>query len=129
MLPLMDMIFLLLVIFIFMIVQMRPGFGISVDLPRTGEHAEQTDRQQPLTISITAENEMYLNAEPCTMNSLPALIKKRLADNKGELSVILRGDAGADYGQVMKVFTACRENNINSIIFDFEAASSGKSVQ
>lgn len=121
MLPLMDMIFLLLVIFIFMIVQMRPGFGINVDLPATSESAIPLESEtETITISVTAENQIFIDETNCDIDSLIRKLKDQKVKCKEHLSIILRGDSGARYGDIMKVFSACRENEISSIIFDFE---------
>ena len=121
MLPLMDMIFLLLVIFIFMIVQMRPNFGVSVELPDIGktELTDQKEKSVTVTVAVTKDNKIFVNQTEClvkqVINKVDSIAK---GANKKDISIILRGDKGANYGQVMKLFTIFRENKINEILLD-----------
>ena len=65
MLPLMDMIFLLLVIFIFMIVQMRPNFGVSIELPDIGkkELTKQKEKSITITVAVTKDSKIFVNSK------------------------------------------------------------------
>jgi len=121
MLPLMDMIFLLLVIFIFMIVQMRPNFGVSVELPDIGksELTDNKDKSVVVTVSVTKDSKVYINEAEAALSHVKTKVNAiaKGADKK-DLAIILRGDKGANYGQMMKLFTLFRENSINEILFD-----------
>lgn len=123
-LPLMDMIFLLLVLFIFMIVQMRPNFGIEVELPDVGEKStnEHPDEQKtPLTISVTSKNKVYLNENTVPIAQLPEKVKGYAGKKTDEgIQIILRGDENADYGTIMEVFTTLRQHQWKDIYFDIE---------
>ena len=117
-LPLMDMIFLLLVIFIFMLVQMRPDFGVSVDLPDIGKtQKEQIKKEKIVTISITNTNQVYINDKKVKLNQFQAELNK-LNSNKEKTSFIIKGDKKADYGTMVSVFEIMRNNKINNVIFD-----------
>ena len=121
MLPLMDMIFLLLVIFIFMIVQMRPNFGVSVELPEIGksELTNKKDKSISVTVAVTKESKIFVNAKKCSIEKVMSEINNitKGADKKN-VSIILRGDNGANYGEMMKLFALFRSNQINEILFD-----------
>ncbi len=126
MLPLMDMIFLLLVVFIFMIVQMRPNFGISIELPDVGVKQPETPKQKTtVTISVSSDNSLFVNSTKCQFDQLHSVIVSQSKNVPVEdLSVILSGDKGADYGEIMKVFSILRENNISDILFDVNSVKS-----
>jgi len=117
-LPLMDMIFLLLVIFIFMLVQMRPDFGVSVDLPDIGKtQKEQIKKEKIVTISITNTNQVYINDKKVKLNQFQAELNK-LNLKKEKTSFIIKGDKKADYGTMISVFEIMRNNKVNNVIFD-----------
>jgi biopolymer transport protein ExbD len=117
-LPLMDMIFLLLVIFIFMLVQMRPDFGVSVDLPDIGKtQKEQIKKEKIVTISITNTNQVYINDKKVKLKQFQTELNK-LNSNKEKTSFIIKGDKKADYGTMVSVFEIMRNNKINNVIFD-----------
>lgn len=125
MLPLMDMIFLLLVVFIFQIVQMRPDFGISVELPDVGEKPERTALEQEVqtvTVSITADNQLHVNEAAVAPAELVEAVRARAAGADNEhIHIILRGDEKADYGRIMELFTLLRQDKLQKIIFDVDA--------
>lgn len=121
MLPLMDMIFLLLVIFIFMIVQMRPNFGVSVELPDIGKNelTKQNEKSISIVVSVTNESRFFVNETSCTLDQvMPQVEAIAQGKDKNNISVILRGDKQANYGQMIKLFTLFRANHINEILFD-----------
>ena len=62
MLPLIDVVFLLLVFFIYAMVSMVVHRGIKVDLPQAGTAA--MERDDFISITLDAENRLFLNAEP-----------------------------------------------------------------
>ena len=129
-LPLMDMIFLLLVMFIFMIIQMRPNFGISIELPNVGEQApmdQPEEEKEIVTISVTSDNKIYINEEQVTHENLVSAIEKHGgSDSSGIPNIILRGDQNADYGGIIDIFTILRQNEINNILFDVERKDDGQ---
>lgn len=128
MLPLMDMIFLLLVLFIFMIVQMRPDFGISVELPQIGEQEmsapEETEEElSTVTVSVLEDGNLYVNETITELDNLPANVMQAAAAAAPEsVSVILRGDRRADYGIMIDLFNRLQKQGLNKIVFDVETS-------
>jgi len=121
MLPLMDMIFLLLVIFIFMIVQMRPNFGVNVELPDIGKNEliRQNKKPTSIVVSVTDDSKIFVNKDSCSIGDLMQKIEALTAGkDKNDVSIILRGDKQANYGQMIKLFTLFRTNQISEVLFD-----------
>lgn len=131
MLPLMDMIFLLLVTFIFQIVQMRPDFGISVELPDVGEKPAKPavePESKTVTVSVTADNALHVNADAVQPEQLVGAIRRHaegIADEN--IHIILRGDQRADYGHIMELFTLLRRNSLKKVIFDVDVTETEES--
>ena len=67
MLPLLDVMFLILVFFIYSIFSMSVQKGLKVDLPTAKGSMEIGELS---TVTITAENLLYLNKEPMSMDQL-----------------------------------------------------------
>lgn len=120
MLPLMDVVFLLLVLFIFMIIRMRPDFGISVTLPEVGKAPAEAKSGKPkkqVTVSVTADNEIYVNRNATDMSSLVPEIKRGARPNE-DVEIVLKGDRAADYGRALEIFHELRSAGISNVLFD-----------
>ena len=55
-----------------MIVQMRPNFGVSVELPDIGksELTEQKEKSVTVTVAVTKESKVFVNETPCTIEQV-----------------------------------------------------------
>ena len=71
MLPLIDVVFLLLVFFIYAMVSMVVHRGLRVDLPATGTAV--MEKNDYISITIDANNALYLNSEPVDAEELARL--------------------------------------------------------
>jgi len=130
MLPLMDAIFLLLVVFIFMIVQMRPDFGIDVDLPQVGADSVQakTDaKKRNVTLLIGADNQIYVHENKTSLERLIGDIKKAAggAEQK-DISIIISGDNASSYGTVATMIDRLRKQGFNKLSFAVERTEGEK---
>ena len=124
MLPLLDMIFLLLVLFIFMIVQMRPDFGVSVDVPEVDEAAggdAGRDGEKAVVVAVRRNNSIVVNDTPATMDNVVSVLRLETGDAPAEkLSIILRGDSRCDYGRVIQLFDRFRRERLGNVTFDVD---------
>ena len=124
MLPLMDVVFLLLTVFIFMIAQMRPDFGISVELPDV--RREQITPPKPVekktvVVSVTRDNRIFVEDQAVALPRLASAIRTRLGSRPArDATVILRGDEKADYGRMIELFTILRKNELKDVLFDVD---------
>ncbi|HEX4404301.1 MAG TPA: biopolymer transporter ExbD, partial [Polyangia bacterium] len=59
--PLVDVVLVLLIIF--MVITPMIARGVSVELPVTSHHDQKNDDNKDLIVSITAEGDVYLNAD------------------------------------------------------------------
>jgi biopolymer transport protein ExbD len=126
MLPLMDMIFLLMTTFIFMIIQMRPDYGVAVELPDVGQieevKTEKSDKKiQIVTVSIDKDNKFFVNKKEVPTDNVIAEVQSLQKDGE-ELSIILKGDKHADYGQVITLFNQMRQAGLKDLMFDVDAS-------
>ena len=111
-LPLIDCMFLLLVFFVYSMMTMTQSRGISVNLPRAT--TASAIREEPLSISVTDADEIYLDKERVSLDELKArLAAERAADPS--LKVLIKGDTLARHGVVVEVLDLLRILSIERV--------------
>ena len=109
MLPLIDVVFLLLVFFIYAMVSMVVHHGLKVDLPGAGTSTLEKDDY--IAITIDAENHLFLNDEPVEADGLAARIK-----GLGK-PVFINGDRQADLGLAIELLDDLKQAGIEKVSF------------
>ena len=102
--PLLDLAFVLLVIFIITTTPVVNDLG--VDLPSA---ARRPKDPKPKVNYVTVENsgKIFLNKEEVALDDLPGkLVDLRLIDQ--DLNVVIRGSAKAKYRNIVAVMDACQ---------------------
>ncbi len=106
--PLLDLAFVLLVIFI--ITTIPPVKETELKLPTAAKHLKDPPRKANY-ISVQADGKIYLDREDVGVNDLLARLISRRTDNP-DLNVIVRGDAHTKYKQIREVLDICQQANI-----------------
>lgn len=109
--PMLDLAYVLLVIFIIMTTASMQG--VKVDSPQT-ENLSTLSKPQMRAITITQDGTTYLDAYPVDMTTL----EQRLADFKSanpSLPVVLKADAAAHYDRVSEVLEICKKLDITEV--------------
>ncbi|MFM9913814.1 MAG: ExbD/TolR family protein [Methylophilaceae bacterium] len=109
--PMLDLAYVLLVIFIIMTTASVQG--VKVDTPLTVASGALA-KPQMRAITITSDGNVYLDAYPVDMTSL----EQRLAEYKSgnpDLPVVLKGDASANFEKVAEVLEVCKKLGITEI--------------
>lgn len=99
--PMVDVMLVLLIIF--MVTAPLLTSGVQVDLPKT-EAAPIKGDDQPLTVSIDAQGEIWVQETRVTLEDLAPKLQAITAQ-KPETRIFIRGDKGIDYGRVMEVMS------------------------
>jgi biopolymer transport protein TolR len=99
--PMVDVMLVLLIIF--MVSAPLLTVGVPIDLPQTQAKSLSQDKE-PLTLSVRANGEVYLQNTEIPIDELVAKLKA-VTDARGGLDerIYVRGDRKADYGMVMRV--------------------------
>ncbi len=97
---LIDLTFLLLVTFMLTIPALEQG--ITIQLPRAKTDTLPTKDSKANTITIDAENRVYMNNAPISLEDLEADLKAKVAADP-DVPVLVRGDERLVYGAVMDV--------------------------
>jgi biopolymer transport protein ExbD len=110
--PLLDLAFVLLVIFI--ITTIPPVNDLDLKLPTAAKRLKDPPRKANY-ISIQADGKVYLNKQEFADASgmLSALIALRSDDP--DLNIIVRGDSKTKYKQIRSVLDVCQQANVPKV--------------
>ncbi len=109
--PMLDLAYVLLVIFIIMTTASVQG--AKVDLPK-GSATQSLAVPKTKVISISASGQVSLDAIPVSM----AELERKLRDLKAitpDLPVVIKGDQTAQYGKVAAALDLCQKVGISSV--------------
>jgi len=109
--PMLDLAYVLLVIFILMATASVQG--IKVELPKAGSSASLA---KPKTKAITINNsgQVFLDAFPVSIADLEARLRTEKAINP-DLPIVLKGDSTVQYQKVMEVLDLLRRLDLNKV--------------
>ena len=115
--PYIDVMLVLLVIFMVTAPKLTPGVPIELPEASTEPLPVDTD-EEPLVISMNGQGELFINVggngTTVTLGVMKDRVMKVLAARPGT-SVQLRGDQGLDYGTVMEVMGTLQGVGVTSI--------------
>lgn len=117
MLPLIDIVFLLLVFFIYAMLSMAVHHGIPVDLPESS--TAEIDRKLILSVSVSADGTVYLDEEPVPIALLAARLESRAAGMKTP-GVLLFADNSITYQTLFDVIDQIKKAGIHRISLEAE---------
>ena len=111
--PLLDLVFVLLVIFIITTPQMMNNQ--EMNLP-SGKPPPPDNKPKPKfnQIRVDAKGQAFLNEQPVTMDVLRADLKQLKSDNP-ELGVVVNGDDDVDYQSMIAVLDILRQLDITKV--------------
>ena len=113
MLPLIDVVFLLLVFFIYAMLSMVVQHGLKISLP-TAESAK-TERNKMITITVNAENQLFLDGESITEAELADRVLSRRKSSS--TPVLIEGDQKADLGTAIALLDRLKKAGIEEVSF------------
>ncbi len=111
--PMIDVVFQLVVFFMvtstFII---TPGIGIEFPASETAERVAMSR----LVVTVVSEDEVYLNKEEYTLESLQKALEEITVREKQELkSVVLEGDRSLPYSLIVRVLDLLRKNGFQGV--------------
>ncbi len=121
MLPLIDVVFLLLVVFIYAMLSMAVHKGMPVALPTSDQI--RPEKEQPLSVTIEADGAVFLNKMPVGLESLADLLKRQPGVNP-ETGVLLFADHRLSYQQLFEVLDRIRQAGLHRISLQAVAKAS-----
>lgn len=117
MLPLMDMVFLLLVVFIYTMLSMAVHRGLKLDLPRS-EIAEP-EKQLILSVSIDEKGVVYVDKQVVSIDKLTDTLFMMTHDKK-DPGVLLFADRNIPYQALFNVLDKIKKAGLTRISLQAE---------
>ncbi|MDY6878926.1 MAG: biopolymer transporter ExbD [Thermodesulfobacteriota bacterium] len=118
MLPLIDIVFLLLVFFIYAMLSMAVHRGLSVFLPVS--HSAKIEKKLELAVTIKEDGTIYLDREPVDLENLSMALKAR-ASADAETGVLVFADRALSYQQLFEVLDKIQLAGLSRISLQAEA--------
>lgn len=109
--PMLDLAYVLLVIFIIMTTASVQG--IKVNLPKAS-NSPSLAKPQTKAITINESGQIFLDAYPVTLDELQIRLSQLKAANP-ELPVVVKGDTVVQYGKVMEVLELLGQLDITQL--------------
>lgn len=107
MLPLIDVLFLLLAVFLLSIARMVRSYSVPVDLPQARTGVEE-QLEAVLLLSVDADGQAYVAGEALSLPEVREQVAERVAAEP-DLQILLQADRGSQHGAVAEVLDAIRE--------------------
>jgi biopolymer transport protein ExbD len=119
MLPLIDIVFLLLVFFIYAMLSMAVHRGLPVELPLSS--TAQIDKKLTLSVSVEADEKIYVDKERVALEHLPEVLRSKAALIR-EPGVLIFADRSLQYQMIYNVLDKIRQAGLRRISLqaDFE---------
>jgi biopolymer transport protein ExbD len=107
--PMLDLAYVLLVVFILMTTATVQGLSISLPKP---SNQPSTERPTLAIVMVTPEGGLRLNGAPVSVIELASQLQAQKARDP-KLTVAIRGDAKAQYASVVTVIDLCNRLQID----------------
>jgi biopolymer transport protein ExbD len=117
MLPLIDIVFLLLVFFIYAMLSMAVHRGLPVVLPISS--TAKIDKKLILSVTVRADGTIFVDKEQVHLEDLAPFLKNRAKDQK-EPGVLLFGDRNLSYQTLFRVLDQIRIAGLQRISLQSE---------
>jgi biopolymer transport protein ExbD len=109
--PMLDLAYVLLVIFIIMTTAAVQG--VKVELPKTKLSASLA-KPGTKAVTITEKGDVFLDAYPITMELLESRIEQLKSINPSQ-PIVVKGDGLVHYGKVMTVLELLKRHDITDV--------------
>ena len=117
-LPLMDVIFLVLAVFFYLILYMTPHHGIELNLPAA--KSSEADVDPFVTVSLRADAAIYVDGVLTPMAGLTDAIAD--ARNGEEKQVYISADRSVEYHYVAEVLDTLRLARISNLALEMDSS-------
>ena len=116
MVSLMDVMFLVLVFFVYSVFNMAVHHGIKVDLPGAPGALEKGER---IVVTIDAQDALQLNGAPLERDKLVEEVKRLVGDHK-ETPVLIAGDRKASLGVSIELLSRLKAAGVEKASFQVD---------
>ena len=110
--PLVDIVLVLLLIFMLTAPMMYRG--IDVNLPRTGQGSHPTEISEKIVLSVDENQKVFLQDKPVSLSKLSVVLRTLYEDRKDK-SLYIKADRSTPYGFIVEMMDAIRQAGIEKI--------------
>ena len=118
MLPLIDIVFLLLVFFIYAMLSMAVHRGLPVVLPTSS--SAKIDKELVLSVTVKSDRTIYVDKERIAFDDLASVLRTKTA-SASEPGILLFADRSLQYQKLFQVLDQIRMAGIHRISLQAEA--------
>ena len=115
--PMVDIMLVLLIIF--MVITPFLQQGVSVALPREMKNPDEDKaiiKESSVVVAVTADGKLYLGKKLIEPAALETEINEKMKSKTDEERIVyIRGDVGANYGQIVNTINLIRKSGIEHI--------------
>jgi biopolymer transport protein ExbD len=115
--PLVDVVLVLLIIF--MVVTPMLQRGKDVRLPKAHQVEKDSDRPDPIIVSVTPDKRVYIEHDSYDDRSFQERLSDELTQKPGR-PILLKGDQSLAYGEVRRVMNLARKAGAKGISLGVE---------
>ncbi len=112
MVPFMDVVFLLLVFFIYAMLSMVVHRGLRVELPSAA--TAEVDRYEYVGITITKDNTLFVEENQVELGMLVDAVRERMGGG-WDLPVFISGDRRSDLGMAVRILDLLKSAGIREV--------------
>ena len=109
---LIDLTFLLLVVFIVTLPTLEQSVHIVLPVGKT--ESQKEDKKKNISISIDKDGKLFVGDTPTTHDALKEELARAVAEDP-EVNVLVRGDVDAGYGQVYEIVRIAKTCNVKHL--------------
>jgi len=123
--PLIDVIFFLLATFVLFTLSLNRIQSVPVDLPVANPNPSPPEKDESVTIQVSADDSLFWNREPMEMADLPSRItayKTQVQDPR----ILIAGDEKARFGATVQVLDEVRKAGILKFSVETRTRPTGK---
>jgi len=118
MMPLIDMVFLLLVVFIYAMLSMAVHRGLPVKLPVSSQALPE--KENPVSITVRADGALFLDKAPVALEDLSTLLRDKAGEDP-DTGILLFADRELSYQRLFAVMDRIRQAGLTRISLQAES--------
>jgi len=127
MIPLIDSVFLVLIVFIYAFLSMTVHRGFVVNLPKT-VFSEKLEESDYVSVTVKQDGAIFFNKEEVTDEELALRLIERAREN-AETKVYVNADEGVIHRRVIAVLEAARQAGLKEVALEVAEIQSGSMEQ
>ncbi len=91
---------------------------VTIKLPESKSAVSSDSSEEPVVLSVSETEEIFLDAKPVTLSELTAAVQKLIAE-KGRPNLAMKADKKVSYGFLIQVLDALKEAGVKGNLSAF----------